>query len=92
MIPKIDLRPTPQNIQDRRRTELLLEIEEDQARVPERIRKLISDQKTLPTLVQVTRKLNEEYASGRLSDKLLKRCGTWVARKVEELRVHKETH
>ena len=91
-LPKIDLRPTPQDSADRRRTELLMEIEEDQQEVPDRIRQLIVQQISMDGLKAVIDRINRAYAEGGMSDKLLKRCGTWVSRRMEELRTPKETH
>jgi hypothetical protein len=91
-LPQIPLTFTPQNIQDRKRVEVLMEIEEDQKDIPKKLRKLIETQPDLKHLSALTMQINRKYAAGELSDKLLNRCGTWVSRRVAELKPPKETH
>jgi hypothetical protein len=90
--PAIPLTFTPQNVADRKRVEALMEIEEDQQNIPSRLRKLIETQPDMKALVALTDQINRKYSAGQLSDRLLNRCGTWVARRAAELKVHKETH
>lgn len=90
--PKIDLTPTPTSMADRKRTEILMEIEENDKGIPKAVRNLIDQQRTLSGLAAVIRKIRHEYTEGRLSDHLLKRCNAWVNRRLEELRPKEEKH
>lgn len=83
--PKIDLAPTPTVVQDWKRTEILMEIEEEDKGIPKRIRDLISSQEDLKHLTQVSRKIQFEYGEGRLSDKLFKRARGWAKKRWDEL-------
>jgi hypothetical protein len=76
---------TPQIEADRKREEKLLEIEEEQFAVLDRLRKAIFACETVFDIHRFMMKCREVYAAGTMSTRTINRCRTWVKQRVEEI-------
>lgn len=89
--PRRGVKPIPtglsaQNIVTIKRADQLLEIEEDQKGIPDRVRNVIANLRTVEELHAFAVKAMQEYRNGNLSERTVKRCKKWVGDRLEELR------
>lgn len=77
---------TPQIEADRKREERLLEIEEEEFAVLDRLRKVVFEKcATIADIHRFMLQCREEYGKGNMSTRTINRCRSWVKQRVDEL-------